>query len=146
MRGRHEDGSNVTDLLRELMDEVPLGLALCGAPGLEDLASIDEHLGSRVGARFLLPSFDVGPTWHGFVRTFRRHCNAFDLTIVDEKEEVARLHRATRGNLREFKRLVTEGVLIAADAGDPALTVAHLSLAFSRIHGEGNSAANPYLR
>lgn len=144
MRSRHEDGTTVTDCLRELMDEVPVGLALCGAMELEDLVSIDEHLNSRVSARFKLLPFENGALWHGFIRTFKKQCTVFNLEVLDDRHEAARLHTATGGNLREFKRLITEAVLVATDAGAPAIALGHLAVAFDRVHGGANHVANPY--
>lgn len=143
MRGRHEDGTLVTDLLRELMDEVPMGIGLFGSQDLSDLGSVDAHLASRASARFELKQFEPGAVWHGFVRAVRRKCQSIDLGFFDSRDEVERLHRATSGNLRSFKRLITEAVLVAVDAGCSAVDIDHLKLAFSRVHGT-DSAGNPY--
>jgi len=144
MRIRTEDGNHVTDCLRELMDEVPLGLALFGGEDLADLTGVDLHLASRISARHLLQSFEAGSMWHGFVRAFARQSKGFNLDLLAEKAEAARVQKATGGNLRAFKRLVTEAVLIAADDGVTRIGIEHLRTAFDRVYGKHASLGNPY--
>ena len=79
MRSRAQDGNHVTDLFRELMDEVPLGIALCGSPELQELENIDSHLFSRISARYALKPFDQGLVWQGFVQAFVRQSKGFNL-------------------------------------------------------------------
>lgn len=144
MRTRVNDGNKVTDLLRELMDEVPLGIALCGSPELQELENIDSHLFSRISARYVLKPFEQGLVWQGFVQAFARQSKGFDLQFLVEKNEALRLHSATQGNLRAFKRLVTEAVLVCADEGQSRLESKHLQMAFGRANGKSSSIANPY--
>ncbi|MEJ1164121.1 TniB family NTP-binding protein [Variovorax sp. CCNWLW186] len=144
MRVRAEEGSNVTDCLRELMDEVPLGLALFGGEELADLTGVDLHLASRISARHLLHSFEAGSMWHGFVRAFARQSKGFNLDFIAEKGEATRAQKTTGGNLRAFKRLVTEAVLIAADEGATQIQAEHLRTAFERVYGKHASLGNPY--
>ena len=145
MRSRVEDGSSVTDFLRELMDEVPLGLALFGSPDLQDLNGIDHHLGSRTSAQFALKAFEDDGLWLRFVQAFTRQCKSFDLSLLGEKEHASRLHKATNGNLRAFKRLVTEAVLVGADSQAQALVADHLKVAFDRVNGKEGGLGNPYV-
>jgi hypothetical protein len=143
IRNRTSDGSTVTDLINELMDEVPMGLHLTGTEGLLDLGEIDPHLESRVTARFQLRDFACGAHWYGFLRAFKRHCN-FDLSLIETKEEGDRLHKATGGNLRAFKRLITEAVLVAYDEHRAAVTHDDLKLAFARVNGDAHRAGGLY--
>ena len=144
MRIRTEEGNNVTDCLRELMDEVPLGLALFGGEELADLTGVDLHLASRISARHLLQSFEAGSMWQGFIRAFVSQSKGIDLSLLAEKDEAVRMQKATAGNLRAFKRLVTEAVLIAADGGFPQIGAEHLRTAFDRVYGKHASLGNPY--
>ena len=143
VRSRHFEGSSTTDLLREFMDEVPLGLGLGGTEVLLDLDEIDPHLASRLSARFSLTDFACDAHWYGFLKAFRRHAK-FDLGVVEAREEADRLHKATRGNLRDFKRLITEAVLIAVDDHKSAVDADHLKLAFSRVRGDVHRAGGVY--
>jgi energy-coupling factor transporter ATP-binding protein EcfA2 len=140
----YDDGTSATDVLRELMDEVPLGLCLCGSDDLLDLRTIDMSLGGRVSAKFELREFGNDGNWRGFVRVFRERCTEIDLSIFDSEEESGRLHRACCGNPRTFKRFVTEAVLVAVDAGALAVQPAHLVLAFERTNGTVKAAGGPY--
>lgn len=144
LRTRVEDGSTVTDCLREVMDEVPLGVVLTGSDELLSLGEIDRHLESRVSGRFQLKDFELGPRWLGFVRAFCRQSEAFNLSHFTDKTEAERLHKATGGSLRELKRLVTEAVLVAVDAHCAALDAEHLKTAFNRVVGAFGRVGNPY--
>jgi type II secretory pathway predicted ATPase ExeA len=144
VRMRNLDGSSCTDLLLELMDEVPLAVCLCGNEQLLSLRDIDESLDGRVSARFQMRNFEMGGVWVGFLKAFRRQCAAFDIGLIEERDHVDRLHKATGGNPRAFKRLITEAVLVAVDAGSSALAGEHLQLAYARVHGGMPPAGGAY--
>ena len=144
IRSRAFDGTNVTDCVRELVDEVPLALCMSGTEELLQLQELDRHLDNRVSARFQLTDFSDGPMWKAFLSAFRKHCSLIDLSIIETADQSRKLHVATSGNLRQFKRLVTEAVLICADSGVDALVEAHLLKAFDRISGDVKRIGNPY--
>ena len=143
IRSRTFDGSSTTDLLREFMDEVPLGICLSGTEVLLDLSEVDPHLESRMSARFSLADFACDPHWYGFLKAFKRHAK-FDLGVLEVRDEADRLHKATRGNLRNFKRLITEAVLVAVDDHKETVNAEHLNLAFSRVRGNVQRAGDVY--
>lgn len=144
LRSRANDGTSVTDCLRELVDEAALGLCLSGADDLMQLKEVDAHLDNRVSARFQLKHFVDGGLWKGFLSTFRRHCTEIDLSIIESAEHAHLLYVATEGNLRVFKRLVTEAVLICVDGGAGVVTHTHFKDAFDRISGGVGRIGNPY--
>lgn len=135
---------NVTDLLRELMDEVGVALVLLGTDELDELARVDEHLANRVSARLQLKGLDSSAQWQGFVRSFVKNSASINLDLLASRTEAQRLYTATRGNLRSFKRLVTEAVLVACDDGTKSVAVEHLRLANDRVNGKDTSVENPY--
>ncbi len=143
-RSRANDGTSVTDCLRELVDEASLGLCLSGTNELLQLAEVDAHLDNRVSARCQLKYFAEGATWRGFLSTFRRHCTQIDLSIIDSAEHAHLLHVVTQGNLRVFKRLVTEAVLICVHANQTVPTHEHFKQAFDTISGDVARIGNPY--
>ncbi|MCR5883726.1 TniB family NTP-binding protein [Rhizobacter sp. J219] len=144
-RTRQADGTTVSDCIREFIDEVPLGVVLTGTEELLQLDEVDEALHNRLSARFQLRNFEAGNLWIGFVRAFCKQCAFFDLSLLGEKAEAEKLHKATGGNLRQFKRLVTEMVLVALDAPSGRLEATHLPLAYTRVCGEVRKAENPYV-
>jgi hypothetical protein len=143
VRNRNSDGSTVTDVLTEFMDEVPIAVAIAGTDTLLDLGDIDPHLESRITARFQLRNFSCGAHWYGFLRSFRRHCK-FDLPVLEDKAEADRLHKATGGNMRAFKRLITEAVLVAFDEHHPTVATEHLKVAYARVNGDVLRAGGTY--
>ncbi|WP_198086560.1 TniB family NTP-binding protein [Variovorax sp. E3] len=144
-RSHSEDGNSVTDCVRELMDEVPLGIVISASEELNDLEGVDQHLASRISAKHSLQAFEPGPVWLAFVRAFAKQSKAFDLSLIAEKDEALRLQKATAGNLRAFKRLVTEGVLVAADGGARGVELGHMHAAFDRVYGKDAGLGNPYV-
>jgi type II secretory pathway predicted ATPase ExeA len=144
IRNRVHDGTTVTDCLRELVDEASVGLCLSGTDDLLHLDAVDSHLDNRVSARFQLRSFKDDGIWRGFLSTFRRHCTQIDLGIIDSVEHAQMLFAATGGNLRIFKRLVTEAVLVCADASATSVTQEHFKKAFDSISGDASRVGNPY--
>lgn len=135
--------TKATDLLCQLMDEAGLGLVLCARDGF-DLEHVDPALASRVSVRLQLRNFPAGAAWTGFVRAFCKASKRFDLSFLESDEQCGLLHLATDGNLRSFKRLVTEAVLVAVDQGAQKLTAEVLSLAFERVQGRSTPRINPY--
>lgn len=139
------EGTSVSDCLRELIDEVPVGAVLTGTEELLQIDTIDDALGNRLSARFQLRNFENKALWAGFVKAFCKQCAFIDLGLLSDKGEIDKLHRATGGNLRRFKRLVTEMVLVALDAHSRKLEAEHLPLAYTRVSGAIQCPDNPYV-
>lgn len=135
---------NVTDLLRELMDEAGVALVLLGTEDLVELNSADAHLANRISARFELKGLEAPAIWQGFVRSFIRQLKTVDLTLLADKDESRRLLNVTEGNLRSFKRLIAEAALVAVDDRAEAVEPRHLHTAFERVNGKDFPKVNPY--
>lgn len=142
-RADSSDDSVASDILNEVMDKARCGLFICCNRPMV-LERIDPALAGRVPTRLEFSNFVLGAAWTGFLRAFVKGSKAFDLSFLLAPAEPERLHVATDGNVRSFKRLVTEGVLIAFDRGSKALTAEILCLAFERIYGKANGRHNPY--
>ena len=135
---------NVTDLLRELMDEAGVAMVLLGTEALIELDSADAHLANRISARFELKGLELPAIWHGFVRSFIKQVKALDLTMLSDKDEARRLFSVTEGNLRSFKRLIAEAALVAVDDRADVIESKHLHIAFERVNGKDFPKENPY--
>jgi len=144
IRSRSSDGTTVTDCLRELVDETPIGACICGTQEILQLSDVDPSLDNRVGARFQLDAFSEGAMWRAFLSAFRKHCGQVDLSLIEDPEHAKKVHLATEGNPRSFKRLVTEAVLVCVDAKASAVTSEHLKEAFGRVSGGVSRIGNPY--
>lgn len=136
-------GTSATATLISLMDSVPLSLVLLGDVSSEELNRLDEGLGRRMNARVRLDRFEPTVQWHAFVRAFVALSDTIDLGILDNAEQVQRLHQITSGSLDRFKHLVLEAVMVAEDAGVRAVELPHLRTAFGRVF-RGAHDANPY--
>ena len=143
-RGPAGDSSTAADILCHLMDSAGVGLVLCARDQL-DLQRVDPALASRVSVRLRFHDLPTGAGWTAFVEAYCRQSQGVSLDFLKDKAQIALLHQATGGNLRAFKRLVTEAVLVAVDEAQGVLSPEVLLRAFTRVSGKSNPRANPYL-
>lgn len=144
-RGRVSDDrdSSAGNLLREMMDRGKVALGILADLRLQSLDHVDAALADRCKARITLTHFDNDAIWAAFVLELSR-IKAIDMTLLAEPAVRAATHAATLGCRRAVKRLVTEAVLIAVDAGSGRVRLEHLQLAFRRTSGPGDVLPNPY--
>ncbi|KQV88066.1 TniB family NTP-binding protein [Pelomonas sp. Root1237] len=144
-RGRVSDDrdSSAGNLLRELMDRGKVAIGILADLRLQSLDHVDAALADRVTARITLSHFDNDAIWAAFVAELAR-IKAIDMTLLAEPAVRAATHAATLGCRRAVKRLVTEAVLIAVDAGSNRVRLEHLQLAFRRTNGPSDVLPNPY--
>lgn len=64
---------------------------------------------------------------------------------MNDVQMAMRLHMASEGNLRAFKRLVTEAVLIAYDSNDRQVDRKALQRGFQGVFGAGAVRGNPFV-
>lgn len=140
----HEEGNEITEFLRELMDECRIGLVLCGTSSLEGLKQVDRHLCERVPTRLMLSNFDADGSWKAFMQAFAGQIAGIGTHDLCNAGNLRRWHLACGGNPRAFKRLMVETVLVAADAGRDTLDRASMKLAFERVRGKDSLATNPF--
>lgn len=137
-------GSNTTDFIRELTDEVPLCVVLAGDKSLDRLPEIDSHLAARLPVRIALCDFKADAVWSGIIRAILSQDLGTKMSRLLVESEVLRLHAATGGNLRSLKWLISEAVMIAAEAEAKDVNIQHMKLAFQRVHGADSLRSNPY--
>jgi hypothetical protein len=145
--GRYSRDSNpgtAAAVICDLIDEVPVGVVLTGQDSLARLADTEPELESRISSGYALSDYAADTQWSGIVRGFVKQCTWFDLGGIATDAQVKLLHLACRGNLRALKRLLTETVLVAAQAGARAADGEHLREAFARVNGKSTTATNPY--
>lgn len=141
-----DEETEATDVLRAIMDESRTGIVLLGRAGLKDLSKVDAALADRILQVFELKYFEPNLQWLSFVKSFAdAGARTFGLEKLLEKGEPKRLHLVTNGNMRRFKRMVTEAVMIAVDAKRMSLSIEDLALAFTRVFGADHVFDNPYL-
>ncbi|WP_332751200.1 TniB family NTP-binding protein [Hydrogenophaga sp.] len=138
-------GTAATDLLRELIDEVPIAVVLIGDESLDRLPEIDSHLASRTPIRMSLSNFDTkGTMWMGVVKTILSKDFGVGVSALMTGKEILRLHAATGGNMRQLKWLVSEMVMVAVDAQQAEMRIVDMSLAFDRLNGSDCLRSNPW--
>ena len=134
-----------TEFLRELIDECNISLVLAGTSELNYLPEVASHLASRISIREEMKDLPSDGNWVGFVRAFSKQCQSTDLTYVHAPDIAMRLHLATGGNLRAFKRLMTEAILIAADSAYSVVNQEIFSGAFQEVFGKATMRSNPFV-
>lgn len=133
-----------TQFTRDMMDECHVGLVLAGTHLLDQLKVVDSHLADRAVARQELIYFTAGsPEWLGVLKKFVDDCQGFELRLILNDGEPARLHVATGGSLRRLKCLLTEFVLVGVQQGKTALDGQVMATAFAAVYGT-SGAVNPY--
>jgi Cdc6-like AAA superfamily ATPase len=135
--------SDVSEFFREIMCHV--GLILAGSKELDALDKSDPFLASRVTVREHIRPFEVNAIWIGFLRAFAKQCLLFDVGSIAESGMAKRIHLATEGNLRSFKRLLTEAVLLAVDQHKTTLDLEALGSAFRLVAGSAAMRGNPFV-
>jgi len=145
-RTRHSDvpETAASDTLREMMDETKVGLILLADAKFKGLEQVDAALADRISVRLNMTHFSQGAVWQAFLGSFAKTIEVVDIGIVTAEPVAASTFLATTGNRRSFRRLLTEGVLIAVHGDCKALTIEHLHLAFERTRGDGSPKTNPY--
>jgi len=91
-----------------------------------------------------LSHFAEGEVWQAFLRAISQKIDVVDMSVITTVVGAVPTYLATSGNRRSFRRLITEGVLVAVNAGSKVLEMEHLLLAFERTRGDGAPKANPY--
>ena len=146
IRRKNEIGEpDATVFLSELMDETKAGLVLGGSDALDKLAEVDCYLADRISGRVKLACFAATAEWVGFLRAFADSSKGFDLQILHDNNQVKLLHTASLGSPRQFKKLMIEAVLIAAQAHCKSVSPEHFKQAFVLVNGRSSSRTNPYV-
>lgn len=129
----------------ELMEECQFSLVLSGTSELEGLGDTSMELASRTPTQERLTTFNDDINWMGFIRAFVKQCVVFDLGFIDDPRVAKYLHMACDGNLRHFKQLITEAVMIAVDQKNLTLNQRLLSEAFRVVWGMATIRSNPFV-
>ncbi|MDP3522525.1 MAG: TniB family NTP-binding protein [Hydrogenophaga sp.] len=141
---REREESESIELLRELMDVCRVSLVLAGSSELDNLPSIAPHFASRIASREALDVFPLDINWLGFLKAFSSKITVFDGQLIADRKFGTLLHIATDGNLRGFKQLIVESILIAYDNKQLSLTPDNFAQAFRLVFGHACSRNNPF--
>ncbi|MDE2621661.1 MAG: TniB family NTP-binding protein [Betaproteobacteria bacterium] len=142
---KHAGVTDISDFLRELVDESNVALVLVGTDELDQLNKVDPHLDSRVPGRVELKDFDLSPDWVGILKAVAGLPTPVSLEKIFTQEFPARLHAATKGNMRHLKRLLTEAILVGIDENHREVSLNTLAKAFDLIHGNSHEKTNPFI-
>jgi len=133
-----------SDILSELMDATGIALVFLADQSFSGLEAVDKALADRISVRHQMRHFSNDPWWLAFLHAFAESFKDVDLTMLCQTAIANQTYTATNGNLRSFRRLITEAILVTVDAGATVLTREHLTLAYDRIAGPNAARINPY--
>lgn len=135
-----------SDILTELMDATGIALVFLADQSFSGLETVDKALADRVSVRHHMRHFSDDAWWLAFLTAFSDSFKDVDMKLIYRPEIAKQNHTATSGNLRSFRRLITEAILVAVDAGESELSLNHLALAYERIAGKSAARINPYAK
>ncbi len=136
--------SPATDFIREFMDECKVGVVLSSKLDVKTIDQIDNALGSRLPVRQTLELFKPNAEWVGMMQAFANKCRSHDISLIKNPELALKIHAATDGNLRAFKRIVAEAILIAFDEKCDGLEEAHFRKGFNLVFGKSIGRPNVF--
>lgn len=139
-----QDEGDASEFLRELVDECRVGVVLSGSSELDDLPVALPHLASRVPGRLLLDPFELNPAWAGFIHAFSTSFTQVNLQSISTPTSMTMLHKATGGNLRWFRQLMIEAVLLSVEAKKNVLEIDVLREAYDLAFGV-STRSNPFV-
>lgn len=139
-----QDEGDASEFLRELVDRCRCAIVLAGSNELDDLPVALVHLASRVPGRLLLEPFPMNTTWAGFVESFCANPLRVNLGSICTSSLMTALHIATGGNLRMFRQLLIEAVLLAVQEKQKDLEIGTLSKAYYLAFGV-STRSNPFV-
>lgn len=140
---RQQEG-DASEFLRELVDECRVGVVLAGSSELDDLPVALPHLASRVPGRLVMDPFELDPAWAGFINAFSISFVQLDLQPINSPAIMTMLHKSTGGNLRLFRQLMIESVLLSVDAKNRVLEIDVLRRAYELVMG-ASTRSNPFV-
>lgn len=137
-------GNEITEFLRELIDESGLVVVLAGDETLSRLPAVDSALAARLPIVERLQDMVLDRTWQALLKAFCGVVSNIDLQIVQRQDMDHLLHIASTGNFRRLKALLVEATLIAVDRQSDAVSATDLEQAYDRAFGGGAIIANPF--
>ncbi len=141
----YDTENDALEFLRELIDNCRISLVLAGTNALDALPTSSAHLASRMPTRHEINTFNADNMWAGFVYAFVDACKNYDISFLKNEWAIIRCHMATDGNLRSFKRLIVEAILISFDSDLKEINQNTLKLAFERTFGDASLKQNPFI-
>lgn len=139
-----DDEGDASELLASIIDDCHCGVVLAGTNQLDDLPAALEHLASRIPGRLTLEPFELSPSWAGFIHAFSASYEDVNLEVITTPSVMTALHKATAGNLRLFRQLLIEAVLLSVDAGVADVDISGLGKAYDVVCGT-SKRSNPFV-
>lgn len=134
--------NEITDLIKEIMDETNIPFFVFGTDDLGDLSQLDIQFATRLPARFQIRPFSRGEEWISFLKSFQTSCDLIDVSIITEME--AKIHLTTNGSPRTLKYLLISAATTAIKSGRNKIDISDLSAAFNSIFGTSSAIRNPF--
>lgn len=139
-----QDEGDSSEFLRELVDRCRCSIVLAGSKELDDLPVALPHLASRVPGRLVLDPFPLDFAWKSFMEAFCGTPLGVNLRSICTPPLMTAVHKATGGNLRMFRQLMVETVLLAVHEQQSEMGIESLSKAYDLAFGM-STRSNPFV-
>lgn len=144
-RAKRDDGTAISEYLREIMDEAQIALCIVGGSSLSELGHIDPYLQSRCVVNEVLQNFALDEAWLSLVQTLMPSNDVLDFKQLQSSREIREgIHKTARGNLRRLKQFQAELAMTTVDAGKRTPDAAAFKLAFERAFGTEELHGSPW--
>lgn len=142
---KRDDGSSISEYLREVMDEAQIAVSLVGGVSLSELGRVDPYLESRCVVNEVLKDFALDDAWLSLVQSLMPSSATLHFKQLQSSREIREgIHKVARGNLRRLKQYLAELAMATVDAGKTQPDSAELQLAFLRAFGTEDLQASPW--
>lgn len=144
-RAKRDDGSAISEYLREIMDEAQIAVCLVGGVSLSELGRVDPYLESRCVVNEVLNDFKLDDAWLSLVQSLMPNNETLNFKQLQSSREIREwIFKCSRGNLRRLKQYLAELAMTTVEAGKSSPDSAELRLAYQHAFGNEGLQACPW--
>ena len=144
-KAKRDDGTSISEYLREVMDEANTAVCLVGGVSLSELGTVDPYLDSRCVVRECVADFALDDAWLSLVQSLMPRNDALNFKDLQASREIREaLHKTSRGNLRRLKQYLAELAMATVDARKISPDTSEMKLAFERAFGSDELPSCPW--
>lgn len=143
---QRDDGSAISEYLREIMDEAQIAVCLVGGVSLSEIGRVDPYLESRCVVNEVLKDFQLDDAWLSLVQSLMPSNETLDFKQLQSSREIReRIYKSSGGNLRRLKQYLAELAMTTAEAGKKSPDSEEFRVAYQRAFGNEGLQASPWL-
>ena len=134
----------LTDWLKVRMDKHNLPFVGAGTNKFDRISEINDQFTSRSSAKYTMNAFEIGDSWGQLIQAFATVVTKVDMRQLNSDSMLKATHLATKGNLRNLKKILIYACINAGDSSQQMLTKKHMEYGFDRAFGLCSVNPNPF--